>query len=84
MTKALELAKECGYQHPDVISICSPFAHFDLERYYARAQAQALRVAANKFRGDIGYNFVAADGYSSAQDIATELDFMADELERKA
>lgn len=39
----------------------------------------ALEDAANKFDGTTAYNPVAADGYSNAFDIASELRYMATE-----
>lgn len=55
-----------------------------IEKLVTLAQAKALRDAASKFRGEIGYNFVAADGYSNGFDVASELDFMSEELEKQA
>ena len=81
---AIKLAKECGiriHKHSD--DECHMISTNLLTRFYAKAQAQALRDAAKKFRGEIGYNFVAADGYSNAFDVASELDYMADEIERE-
>lgn len=70
---AIKLARECGYQHPDAIGICEDFAYFNFERYYARAQAQALRNAAEAALQD-GDNFV----------FTVRLKQMAEELEHKA
>jgi hypothetical protein len=47
-----------------------------------QAKVEVLQLAAQRFRGDIGYNPVAADRYANAFDIAAELDYMADEIER--
>jgi hypothetical protein len=45
----------------------------------AQTRREVLEEAAGKFDGTIGYNFVAADGYSNAFDIASELRYMAQE-----
>ena len=44
----------------------------------------ALEDAANKFDGTTPYNPTAADGYSNAFDIASELRYMATETPMKA
>jgi hypothetical protein len=43
------------------------------------ARRDALEDAANKFDGTTTYNPLAADGYSNASDIASELRYMATE-----
>lgn len=46
-------------------------------------RAKELEEAAGKFDGSIGYNWTAADGYTNAFEIASELNFMASELRAK-
>lgn len=46
----------------------------------ARHDAATLQRAAQIFRGEVPFNFVAADGYSNGFDVASELDYMAYEL----
>lgn len=43
-------------------------------------RSAALIDAANKFDGTTAYNWTAADGYSNAFDIASELRYMATEV----
>lgn len=43
-------------------------------------RASALETAANYFDGTLAYNFVAADGYSNAFDIASELRYMSAQI----
>jgi hypothetical protein len=56
----------------------------ELELALAEASKDALEDAANKFDGTTAYNWTAADGYSNAFDIASELRYMAMEAERKS
>lgn len=70
MTKAIQLAKECGATfYPDQ---AIDFGYRQLETFYARAQAQALREAADKW-----------SGYARAVEMCVDLRRMAAELERK-
>lgn len=46
-TKALELAKECGYTE-NMPTIWLTFRDFNIGAFYARAQVRALREAAGK------------------------------------
>lgn len=62
----------------EYLSNASPLTALEAERN--KAKREALLEAASKFDGQLGYNFVAADGYSSALDIASELRAMADEI----
>ena len=68
MTPAIKLARECGIAVSTIYGGCD---NARLERFYAKAQAQALRDAADKFMADKRYFF------------ALLLNRMADELERK-
>lgn len=48
-----------------------------LQSWRESTRTAALEEAANYFDGTLGYNFIAADGYANAFDIASELRFMA-------
>ena len=55
----------------------------EFESQIATSKADALMEAGKKFVGEIGYNFVSADGYSNAWDIQSELMNMADDLTKE-
>ena len=58
-----------------------PLSFNDMVRaIHDAGQKHALENAANKFDGTDGYNWVAADGYANAFDIASELRYMATEV----
>ena len=75
------IACHCTSEDADemTISVGTPYYTADQLR---QAQVNVLQLAAQRFRGDVGYNPVAAEGYANAFDIAAELDYMADEIER--
>ena len=57
-----------------------PLSFNDMVRaIHDAGQKHSLEDAANKFDGTTGYNWVAADGYANAYDIASELRYMANE-----
>lgn len=72
---AIKLARECGiriHKHSD--DECHMISTNLLTRFYTKAQAQALRDAADEVHDDYGCDV----------DSAATLRRMADELERKA
>lgn len=69
---AIQLARECGYDR-NAPTTRLAFQGFSIKDFYARAQAQALRDAAEK----VDY------GYGMELDMSALLRRMADELERK-
>ena len=55
MTKALELAKECGALIGSVVDSCGDSVLLsieDIETFYRRAQAQAIEEMVNEVRGE--------------------------------
>lgn len=68
MTPAIQLAKECGASTGEYRDV---FTRAQLETFYARAQAQALREAADAVQDD----------YGSDADSAAKIRRMADDLD---
>lgn len=59
---------------------CAKYERDRLRVALTSAKKDALEDAANKFDGTTGYNWMAADGYANAFDIACELRYMATEV----
>ncbi len=81
MTAAIELAKECGityYLTPEGTTEMHG-SDRQIESFAESVRSEALKDAADKFDGTTAYNWTAADGYSNAFDIASELRYMATE-----
>jgi hypothetical protein len=64
----------------DKLSATEPQATLWLDNVKAEAKKDALEDAANNFDGTLRYNWTAADGYTNAFEIASELRYMASEL----
>lgn len=61
-----------------------PYKTFDDQQkeVIREAIAIALEDAGKRFTGELVYNFTSADGFANANDISSELLFMADEYRR--
>lgn len=68
---------ECYPAHDVELRLVSIIAERDALK---NNRASALETAANYFDGTLAYNFVAADGYSNAFDIASELRYMSAQI----
>ena len=75
----IPVCKSCGQS---IFNHTKPLGTYCPADQLRQAKVEGLQLAAQRFRGDVGYNPVAAEGYANAFDIAAELDYMADEIER--